>query len=359
MSSSGGLYTCDLICRGVASPEVFQSYCCSLEARAGKKLSGYAHRGSGIAGKGGEIARYSDGTTEQSTVATRVWSRLWHKHLCRESCHRCGYHSTQRPGDVTIGDWWGLKWFLPGLEDAWGVSCIIASTKRGLSLLRGASSSLDLTPTPVSDVVNPAQPMLAHPAKRQDRNDFWPGLYARGFEAACRSVGALGSIRAAKDFAKKVVSTLSGGSAKSPDASSVNRAWREAPVVDFEELVEGVDYPVAFAARNRDDEVRRQSSSGGMYHALATHVIGDLDGVVYGCAFDDGLRAVHIRCETMTDAERCMGSKYSQSDMGDSIRLVHEDLEAGRTVLFTGTPCQVAAVRAACADIAKKKGGAS
>ncbi len=111
------------------------------------------------------------------------------------------------------------------------------------------------------------------------------------------------------------------------------------------------DYPLGFAAKNRDDDVRRHSSSGGVFHALASWAIGQ-GGVVYGCAFDGSLRAVHVRCETMAQAERCMGSKYSQSDMGDSIRQVRGDLAAGRLVLFTGTPCQVDAVRRSCAGLA-------
>lgn len=122
-------------------------------------------------------------------------------------------------------------------------------------------------------------------------------------------------------------------------------------MVDLEELKECNRYPVVFAARNRDDVVRCNSTSGGMYQALASYVIEELNGVVYGCAFDDKLHAIHIRCEDMVEAERCMGSKYSQSDMRDSVRLVCEDLKAGRTVLFTGTPCQVAAVRAVSANI--------
>lgn len=132
---------------------------------------------------------------------------------------------------------------------------------------------------------------------------------------------------------------------------AVARVRKGSLVVDFSELELHAEYPIAFAARNRDDIVRRQSSSGGMYHALASHVIDDLGGVVYGCAFDGELRAMHIRCETMAEAERCMGSKYSQSYMGNSIRRVREDLKSGRVVLFTGTPCQVAAVHAACGNI--------
>lgn len=107
-------------------------------------------------------------------------------------------------------------------------------------------------------------------------------------------------------------------------------------------------YPIVFAARNLDENIRRRSSSGGAFHALASYVITSLDGVVYGCAFDDHQRAVHIRCDTVHEIERCMGSKYSQSDMGDSIQRIRRDLDGGRYVLFTGTPCQVAAVRLTC-----------
>ena len=345
------LYTCDLICWGAASPAAFQSFLSMLERRSRKRVSFYAHRGSGMRSGGAEFAAYKDGSSELGTSATRAWRRIWYDRLCRESCYRCGHHSLERFGDITIGDRWGLKRFMPGLEDPWGVSCAVASTPCGLALLREASDELEFTATPVADVTNPAQPMLLHPPARRGRDAFWPGLYAHGFEVACRSVDALGFGRAAKDLVKRAVSAAKGGRAKDPDAATVERAWEEAPKMDFEELEARGEYPVAFAARNRDDDIRRRSSSGGMYHALASHVINDLGGVVYGCAFDEDLRAIHIRCETMAEAERCMGSKYSQSDMGDSIRRVRDDLQAGRTVLFTGTPCQVAAVRAACSNL--------
>ena len=110
-------------------------------------------------------------------------------------------------------------------------------------------------------------------------------------------------------------------------------------------------YPRVFAAKNRSDEIRKQSSSGGMFYALAEQVIENNRGTVYGCAFDDGLHARHIRCETLEEIKRCMGSKYSQSDMGTIISEVIADLKEGRTVLFTGTPCQVDAVSRACSSI--------
>lgn len=103
--------------------------------------------------------------------------------------------------------------------------------------------------------------------------------------------------------------------------------------------------PRVFAAKSCSDDVRRRSTSGGVFWELASRVIAD-GGVVYGCAFDADLVARHIRCTGMEDVRRCMGSKYSQSDMGDCIRQAIADLRSGCKVLFSGTPCQIAGVRA-------------
>lgn len=343
---AGSLYTCDLICYGAASPGIFQSFCSMLENRSGKQLESYAHRGHGIIEGGDEKALYTDGAVEAGTVRSRVWKRLWFKFLCRESCFRCAHHSIKRPGNLTIGDFWGMKRGACFQDDRWGTSCVIANDGNGLELLRSMAPRVRLAECSLGEIANARQPMLKHPPARNGRDVFWSSLYAIGFEGACRKTGVLGSRRKIKDVMKLALSA----SHKNDDKRGEG-VDKRLPIIDFDGLVAQNNYPVAFAARNLDDTVRRMSSSGGMFHALASCVIDDFGGVVYGCAFDKSMRAVHIRCETMAEAERCMGSKYSQSDMGDSIRMVRKDLDAGRTVLFTGTPCQVAAVRAVCAGV--------
>lgn len=354
-NEDGNLYTCDLICYGVASPGVFQDFCLMLEKMSGRALLSYVHRGSGIPEGGDERACYTDGSTESGSLRVRLWKRLWFKYLCRESCFRCAYHSTARQGDITLGDYWGLEKSTGHTEDGWGTSSVLVNRQRGMRLLRAASPRLNLLRSSLDAIANEKQPMLAHPPARDAKEEFWDSLYATGFRCACRKVGVLGPMRAAKDLVKKTKAIASKVRVKK-NADSVIREWESSHVIDFELLERVGEYPIAFAARNRNCEIRRMSSSGGMFHALAMHVIEELNGVVYGCAFNDELRAGHVRCETMAEVERCMGSKYSQSDMGDSIRLVWEDLKVGRTVLFAGTPCQVAAVRAVCRE-RKKRGG--
>ena len=96
-----------------------------------------------------------------------------------------------------------------------------------------------------------------------------------------------------------------------------------------------------YAARHKEKSVYARSTSGGVFTALAQWVL-DRDGAVFGCVFDDELRAVHIEALNDEKVALMRGSKYVQSDMGLIHQKVKCRLEEGRWVLFTGTPCQVA-----------------
>ena len=94
------------------------------------------------------------------------------------------------------------------------------------------------------------------------------------------------------------------------------------------------------AVKNRNEEERMASSSGGVFIALARKVI-DSGGVVFGAVFDENWEVVHAYAETMDGVRPMMGSKYVQSRVGESYRDAERFLKEGREVLFTGTPCQV------------------
>lgn len=99
-----------------------------------------------------------------------------------------------------------------------------------------------------------------------------------------------------------------------------------------------------YAVKNKDEEVRMKSSSGGFFSILAEDVIKK-GGVVYGAAFDEDWHVRHIRVDDKQSISKLRGSKYVQSQMGDTYKLVRKDLKEGRRVLFSGTPCQVAGLR--------------
>lgn len=104
------------------------------------------------------------------------------------------------------------------------------------------------------------------------------------------------------------------------------------------------EIPETYAAWSLNDSVRTSSSSGGMFYTLAEYVIS-LGGVVFGAVFDEEMNVRHTYSETLAGVLPMKGSKYVQSIIGDSYRQVQQFLKQGRYVLFTGTPCQVDALR--------------
>ena len=102
--------------------------------------------------------------------------------------------------------------------------------------------------------------------------------------------------------------------------------------------------PEVYAAY--DESSRTRSSSGGVFYTLAKYVIEEKRGWVFGAAFADHFQLQHIGVNNMQDVEKLRGSKYLQSKMGDTFLQIKKLLTDGVFVLFVGTPCQVAGLRA-------------
>lgn len=100
---------------------------------------------------------------------------------------------------------------------------------------------------------------------------------------------------------------------------------------------EPLDY---LAIKHKTPEIRIHSRSGGVFVALAKHII-EAGGSVYGAALCDDLSVKHIRVCKEQELSRLQGSKYVQSDINDCFNLVKIDLTNNKSVLFSGTPCQI------------------
>lgn len=102
--------------------------------------------------------------------------------------------------------------------------------------------------------------------------------------------------------------------------------------------------PKVYAVKHKDEATRAASRSGGIFTALSDQVLSN-GGVVYGCVLTDKFDAVHIRADNEEDRNRMRGSKYIQSKLGDTFKNVKADLDAQKSVLFSGTSCQVAGLK--------------
>lgn len=99
-----------------------------------------------------------------------------------------------------------------------------------------------------------------------------------------------------------------------------------------------------YAAKNKDEEIRRQSSSGGIFTPLAEAVINE-GGVVFGAKFDKDWNVVHDWTDTIEGIAAFRGSKYVQSTIGETYKEAREFLKQGRKVLYSGTPCQISGLK--------------
>lgn len=104
-------------------------------------------------------------------------------------------------------------------------------------------------------------------------------------------------------------------------------------------------FPQYFAAWHKDKDVLKASTSGGAFTAFAEPILAQ-GGIVVGAAYDHDLNVRHEIVETLEGLKRLRGVKYVHGEIGkavfDGISLA---LESGRRVLFTGLPCQAAAIR--------------
>ncbi len=100
-----------------------------------------------------------------------------------------------------------------------------------------------------------------------------------------------------------------------------------------------------YAARSNDDVLRLESSSGGVFTLLARQTLST-GGVVFGAGWSDDLHVVHKAAENEEQLAELRGSKYVQSEVGHTYQEAKAQLERGRKVLYSGTPCHIAGLKA-------------
>lgn len=99
-----------------------------------------------------------------------------------------------------------------------------------------------------------------------------------------------------------------------------------------------------YVGRNKNTEIRKQSSSGGIFPLFAEEAISR-GWYVCGCVYDAEMMPKHIVSIDVEDVHRMRGSKYVKSELAGALMQMKKLLDRGDKVLFSGTPCQIAAVK--------------
>ena len=115
-----------------------------------------------------------------------------------------------------------------------------------------------------------------------------------------------------------------------------NQNYSLSHVEDFNQRV--------YSVRNKNIEIRKRSSSGGLFTALSDVVL-EQGGCVIGAVWDENLDVKHTLAFNSKERDMMVQSKYVQSDIGQCFLEARQQLDANKLVLFTGTPCQVAGLK--------------
>lgn len=121
----------DLVCYGVPSPGIWNDYVKYLERKYNGKMRKFLFRDKRNQDNGHVCSCMIDDTEYVRKLNEDDYCRLYFQnYIIRPSCHRCKFCTVERDSDLTIGDFWGIEWVRPDMNDGMGTSLMILHTDK-------------------------------------------------------------------------------------------------------------------------------------------------------------------------------------------------------------------------------------
>ncbi len=179
------LYTAEIICHGVPSPAVWKAYLDYQSKRYEAKLTDVNYRNKIDYGWEEHIETLYFG---KKKVSSKIFRNIYRSdEILRPSCYCCSYKSIQRTGDITLGDFWGVKEKAPDLDDNKGVSVCLINSDKGKKLFDSSCSNLIMREFDINDVLQDA--LIKSYPKPFDRPKFWYLFKNKGFDVIAKDYG--------------------------------------------------------------------------------------------------------------------------------------------------------------------------
>lgn len=96
----------------------------------------------------------------------------------------------------------------------------------------------------------------------------------------------------------------------------------------------------SYIIQNKNEDILRQSTSGGGFTPIAEYIL-KREGVVFGVEMDKNFFVKHVKITNDEELALFRNSKYVQSYVGDTFKEAKRELDKGKLVCFSGTPCQI------------------
>lgn len=205
------LFTVDLICHGTPSPALFNDYINYLENKYDfdhfEFRTKYYPWGYGSKNYGCTIYR-KNGKKIVDSIDSRLYLQLFFSNYAlRPHCHNCEFANINKPSEITIADYWGLKDEHPDFFDEKGVSAIIVHNEKGQKIINQLDNVI-LFESSIEKVAK-KQANLFHPSPvKEDRGDFWKLYQEKGFKSICKKYTNLNTKRKIKLYLRNILVKL-------------------------------------------------------------------------------------------------------------------------------------------------------
>lgn len=209
-----GLLTVDIVCHGVPSQTFFQD---CMGEEFGDPLLVLRFRdkreGWGCGGSGTVLRVGIEKDLPFNPAISYYYTQFLKGSVYRESCYRCPYAGGKRPGDFTIGDFWGIDAVAARLDDKLGISVVVANTEKAEALIPYVKSETTWAERPLDEAIQ-GNAQLIHPTRRPKSRDVvldrWLDEGIEVLEGEFRRQMALSSMkwfvkRAVKNALKEVL----------------------------------------------------------------------------------------------------------------------------------------------------------
>lgn len=171
------LYTVDVVCHGVPSPRVFESYLKEHERQAGPIKEVNFRKKEVLGWKSGIFIQFRDGRAYTAKGYDPYMAVFLNDWGLRESCYQCEFKAAKY-GDITLGDFWGIERLDTQPEKGGGTSVVTVNTNKGVQLLgdiRSRLKQLKVFPTEKAVLYNPS--MLKPVRRRRFRDLFFESFH--------------------------------------------------------------------------------------------------------------------------------------------------------------------------------------
>ncbi len=170
------LFTQDVFCLGVPSPEVWSTY--KEEKTCGKQLNAVSFRHK-LEGTYALRFAFNDGTELIERSDSCIYTRAFVERLClRESCYDCGFKGLARESDITLADFWGIEKIHPEMDDGNGVSLILLHSDKAKALFESIKDSAKYKEVDAKSAII-GNPMAIRSAYRDSARDIFMASYKK------------------------------------------------------------------------------------------------------------------------------------------------------------------------------------